>query len=183
MKIKELDIAGCYQITPNIFTDERGLFIKTFHDETFQKYGINLELKEEFYSISKKNVLRGLHFQSQPSAHNKLVYCPQGSVLDFIVDVRKNSPTYGEHLTINLNENNGLILYLPIGIAHGFLSLEDNTLMIYKTDCSYDPLNDGGVNFKSFDIKLPIDKSEIIISDKDNNLISFEKYNSDFIYG
>jgi len=183
MNIKELDIPGCYQITPSIFTDERGLFIKTFHNETLCEYGLNLDLKEEFYSISKKNVLRGLHFQSPPSAHNKLVYCPKGAVLDFFVDVRLGSPTYGEHLVIELNEKNGVILYLPIGIAHGFLSLEDDSLMVYKTDCSYDPITDGGLNFSSCGIKLPIDSSDIIISERDMNLIAFGKYQSEFKYG
>lgn len=183
MDIKELNIPGCYKITPNIFTDERGLFIKTFHSETLQEYGINLDLKEEFYSISKKNVLRGLHFQSPPSAHNKLVYCPKGAVLDFFLDVRIGSPTYSQHLSIELNEKNGVILYLPVGIAHGFLSLEDDSLMIYKTDCSYDPTADGGLSFSSCGIKLPIDDSDIIISERDLKLTSFDKYQSEFKYG
>ncbi|EOW9102550.1 dTDP-4-dehydrorhamnose 3,5-epimerase family protein [Vibrio cholerae] len=183
MNIKELSIPGCYQIIPKIFSDERGVFIKTFHSETFQEHGLDLELKEEFYSISKKNVLRGLHFQSPPYAHNKLVYCPKGAVLDFLLDVRAGSPTYGEHLSIELNEQNGIILYLPIGIAHGFLSLEDDSLMVYKTDCSYDPEADGGVSFSSSGIKLPIDSSNTIISERDKNLIAFDKYQSEFIYG
>lgn len=183
MLIKELTIPGCYQITPKIFTDERGLFIKTFHSETLSKYSIDLDVKEEFYSISKKNVLRGLHFQTPPSAHNKLVYCPKGAVLDFFVDIRLDSPTYGQHLSIELNETNGVILYLPIGIAHGFLSLEDDSLMVYKTDCSYDPLADRGLNFSSCGIKLPIHSSDITISERDENLIKFDKYQSEFKYG
>lgn len=183
MVVTELAIPGCYQIVPNIFSDKRGLFVKTFHSETLCKYGVNLDLKEEFYSISKKNVLRGLHFQSAPSAHNKLVYCPKGAVLDFFLDVRVGSPTYGKHLSIELNENNGIILYLPIGIAHGFLSLEDDSLMVYKTDCSYDPNADGGLRFSSCGIKLPITNSKIIISDRDANLTSFDLYKSEFQYG
>ena len=181
MNIKRLGIPGCYQITPKIFSDERGLFIKTFHSETLHEYGIDLDLKEEFYSISKKNVLRGL--QSPPSAHNKLVYCPKGAVLDFFVDVRIESPTYGQHLSIELNETNGVILYLPVGIAHGFLSLEDDSLMVYKTDCSYDPAADGGLSFSSCGINLPIDSSNIIISERDVNLTAFDKYQSEFKYG
>jgi len=182
MNIKELEIPGCYQITPNVFKDDRGIFTKTFHWETLSKYNLDIDLKEEFYSISKKNVLRGLHFQSPPSAHNKLVYCPKGAVLYFFVDVRLGSPTYGKHLSIELNEKNTLILFLPIGIAHGFLSLENDSLMIYKTDYSYDPNTDGGIEFFSCGIELPIDHSKVIISDRDLNLIAFESYQSEFNY-
>jgi dTDP-4-dehydrorhamnose 3,5-epimerase len=182
MNIKELEIPGCYQIIPNVFKDDRGIFTKTFHDETLRKYNLNIELKEEFYSISKKNVLRGLHFQTPPSAHNKLVYCPKGAVLDFFVDIRLGSPTYGKHLSIELSEKNSVILFLPIGIAHGFLSLEDDSLMVYKTDCSYDPNADAGLEIFSCGIELPIDISKVIISDRDTNLIPFDSYQSEFLY-
>ena len=182
MHIQELKIPGCYQITPNIFTDDRGIFVKTFHSETLSKFGINVDLKEEFYSISKKNVLRGLHFQTPPSAHNKLVYCPKGAVLDFFVDLRIGSPTYGQHLSLELNETNGVILYLPKGIAHGFLSLEDDSLMVYKTDCSYDPKADDGLLYSSCGIELPIDNKNIIISERDMNFTSLADYQSGFTY-
>jgi dTDP-4-dehydrorhamnose 3,5-epimerase len=182
MKIQELAMPGCFKILPEKFTDERGLFLKTFHNETFLKCGIGFNAKEEFFSISKKNVLRGLHFQSPPSAHNKLVYCPKGAVLDFFVDLRIGSPTYKKSLSIELNENNGIVLYLPIGIAHGFLSLEDDSLMIYKTDCSYDPSTDNGLLFDSCGIKLPIDESNFIISERDKSFLTIEKYKSEFHY-
>ncbi len=181
MDIKELAIAGCYQITPTIFKDARGVFTKTFHSETLAEYNLDIELREEFFSISKKNVLRGLHFQSPPSAHNKLVYCPKGAVLDFFVDIRIGSPTYGKHLLIELNDKNSLMLFLPIGIAHGFLSLEENSLMIYKTDCSYDSSADTGLDFFSCDIELPIHRSEVIISQRDLELLDFKQFISPFI--
>jgi dTDP-4-dehydrorhamnose 3,5-epimerase len=180
MNIKELAIAGCYQITPSIFKDDRGVFTKTFHSETLAEYNLNIELKEEFFSISKKNVLRGLHFQSPPSAHNKLVYCPKGAVLDFFLDIRIGSETYGEYLSIELNDENSLMLFLPIGIAHGFLSLKEDTLMIYKTDCSYDPGADGGLNFSSCNIELPIDFSDVIVSKRDLGLPDFKQFISPF---
>lgn len=182
MLIQELSIPGCYQITPNIFSDERGTFIKTFHFETLQEFNIELDLKEEFYSVSNKNVLRGLHFQSPPAAHKKLIYCPKGAVLDFIVDIRIGSPTYGQHLSIELNEKNSVILYLPIGIAHGFLSLKNDSLMVYKTDCSYDPNTDNGLLFDSCNIELPIPPSEIIMSNRDQGFVSLDEYESEFIY-
>jgi len=182
MHIEELKIPGCYQITPKIFEDNRGIFVKTFHAETLAHYGLNIELKEEFYSISKRNVLRGLHFQKQPSAHSKIVYCAKGSVLDFFVDIRKGSPTYGQSLSIELNEQNGVILFLPVGIAHGFLSLQDESLMIYKTDHSYDPTSDDGVSYKSCNIKLPVESEHLIISERDLNFVNLCNIESDFIY-
>lgn len=182
MNIIELDIPGCYQIIPAIFSDARGIFVKTFHCETLHEYGIDFNLKEEFYSISKKNVLRGLHYQSPPSSHNKLVYCPKGAVLDFFVDIRIGSPTYGKHLSIELNSKKGNILYLPVGIAHGFLSLKEDSLMVYKTDCSYDPQADSGIEFFSTGINLPIELNELIISDRDANLKMLNDLNSEFYY-
>lgn len=182
MNISELEIPGCYQIIPNIFKDTRGTFTKTFHDKTLSQYNLDIELKEEFYSVSKKNVLRGLHFQSPPSAHNKLVYCPKGAVLDFFLDIRLGSPTYGKHLSIELNEQNAVILFLPIGIAHGFLSLVNDSLMVYKTDCSYDPDADAGLEVFSCGIELPIDVSKAIISDRDRNLTPFDSFQSKFSY-
>lgn len=182
MDIKELDIPGCYKINPNIFRDKRGIFVKTFHADSLKKYGLDIDLKEEFYSISNKNVLRGLHFQSPPAAHAKLVYCPSGAVLDFFVDIRIGSPAYGKEMSIELSETNRTILFLPVGIAHGFLSLKDNSLMIYKTDYEYDSVTDSGINFNSINIELPVTKEKIIISTKDLSLPILADYKSEFLY-
>ena len=137
MEIKELAISGCYEIIPPHFEDSRGLFVKTFHELLFSQAGIHFVMKEEFFSISHKNVLRGLHFQLPPSAHNKLLYCVAGEVKDFFVDLRKNSQTYGKNQLLTLSEKNRKMLYLPIGIAHGFYSLFDNTCIVYKVDHVY----------------------------------------------
>jgi len=182
MNIKELSITGCFLITPDIQKDQRGSFVKTYHAGSLSEFGLNINLQEEFYSISKKNVLRGLHFQDHPSAHKKIVYCPEGRVLDFFVDIRLGSPTYGQHLKVELSGTNGVILFLPIGIAHGFLSLENDSLMIYKTDCTYDPDNDRGINFESCDIPLPIQKSSLIVSPRDLGLIALSDFESKFKY-
>lgn len=182
MKIKELDIKGCFLINPNLFADERGSFVKTFHAETLEEYGIKLELKEEFYTVSNKNVLRGLHFQNPPSAHKKLVYCPKGAVLDFFVDIRAGSPTYGQSISIELSEGNCNVLLLPVGIAHGFVSLQDNSLMVYKTDCSYDPNADDGIRFDSCNVQLPVRDESLIVSSRDLGLISWEEFESKFVY-
>ena len=182
MEIKELAIKGCFLITPNVFKDQRGTFVKTFHAETLHEFGIELELKEEFYSISNKNVLRGLHFQKPPAAHKKVVYCPQGAVIDFFVDIRAGSPTYGKIISVELNEDNCQVLFLPTGIAHGFVSLKNNTLMVYKTDCSYDPEADDGIHFDSCNIPLPVKSDELIVSPRDSGFISLGNFESKFIY-
>lgn len=178
MHIEELNIPGCFQITPKIFKDNRGSFVKTFHAEILIQYGLNIELKEEFYSISKKNVFRGLHFQLPPAAHNKLVYCARGEVKDFLVDLRKKSDSYGKSLAINLSEDNGRILYIPIGVAHGFLSLSENSLMVYKTDYVYSPEEDSGILWSSCDLAMPI--QNLIISDRDQSFESILEFKSPF---
>ena len=178
MNIKELSFAGCFEITPKVFKDDRGRFVKVFHEDVFSEKAITFVMKEEFYSTSQKNVFRGLHFQLPPAALNKLVYCAQGSVLDFLVDLRKESATYQQSMEIELNEKNGKALYIPIGIAHGFLSLTDNSLMVYKTDCVYSPEQDAGILFSSCNLKN-IPKS-IFISERDRKLPYIKDFKSPF---
>ena len=172
MEIKELSIKGCYLISPTVFKDSRGEFIKTFNADIYSGHGLDLDFKEEYYSVSHKGVLRGLHFQAPPHDHVKMVYCVKGAVFDAFVDLRKNSPTYKKHLTIELSEGNNNILILAKGIAHGFLSLEDDTLMIYKTSTVYQPQNDAGILWNSVDIKWPSLVDVDLISERD---MSFQK--------
>ncbi len=178
MKINELSVAGCFEILPKVFKDGRGSFVKTYHNDLFSEKGIDISVKEEFYSSSKRNVFRGLHFQLPPAAHNKLVYCAKGEVLDFLVDLRKSSPTYRKSLSINLSESNGRIIYIPIGIAHGFLSCSDESLMVYKTDCVYSPEEDTGILWSS--CKLSIPNSNMIISERDQKLQTLDGFKSPF---
>jgi dTDP-4-dehydrorhamnose 3,5-epimerase len=179
MQINELEIKGCYKIIPDPFRDMRGDFVKTFHDEIFKKAGIEFAIKEEFVSISHKNVLRGMHFQLPPSAHNKLVYCLNGEVCDFIVDLRKSFDTYGKHLLINLSAENRTILYLPIGIAHGFISLTDNSIMVYKTDNVHSVEYDSGILWDSCGFNFPV--YDPVISVKDRSFVALDKFESPFI--
>jgi len=180
MKFTKLEIAGCWLIEPSVFRDERGSFTKTYHQELFEDQGIKFETKEEFFSVSKKNVLRGLHFQTPPAAHDKLVHCVNGSVLDFFVDIRKESSTYGKHLKIDLSKDNALVLFLPKGIAHGFLSLQDDSVMVYKTNHVYAPDHDTGLLWSSCDIELPID--EPIVSERDMSFPHLNEFASPFDY-
>lgn len=178
MNITELNLSGCYLIESPVFNDTRGQFIKTFHKNIFSKNGINIELAEEFYSSSKKNVLRGMHFQLPPSDHDKLVYCIKGRVLDVFLDIRKKSPTFGESIGIELSGENARSLFLPKGIAHGFLSLEDDSVMIYKTSTVHNPIKDCGILWNSFGFKWPDENP--IISDRDTKHILLENFNSPF---
>jgi len=178
MIINELGFKGCFEIIPKVFKDNRGCFVKTFHEHIFLDSGIDFIAKEEFYSTSKKNVFRGLHFQLPPAAHNKLVYCAKGQVLDFLVDLRKKSSSYGKSLSIDLSEDNGRILYIPVGIAHGFLSLSDDSLMVYKTDHVYSPEADTGILWSTCNLALP--SQDLIISDRDQKLESLSDFKSPF---
>ena len=170
-----MEISGLFLIKPKKFEDERGKFVKTFHLDTLKKNGLNGDFVESYYSISKKNVLRGMHFQTPPYDHEKLVYVPYGSVLDVIVDIRKGSPTYGVCVSQVLSASNGQIFYIPKGCAHGFLSLEDNSNVTYMQTTMHAPNNDGGINYDSFGFNWNAD--DAIISERDQALPNL----SDFV--
>lgn len=158
-------LQGVKVLRPFVFEDARGSFVKPFHEGQLAKYGIEMTLREEFYSISEKNVLRGMHFQIPPHAHQKLIYCVSGRVLDVLLDLRKDSPSFGRSVGIELSASNRHVLYVPVGFAHGFLCLEDNNCLIYKTDAVYAPESDCGVRWDSFGFQWPIESG--IISDRD----------------
>jgi dTDP-4-dehydrorhamnose 3,5-epimerase len=156
--IKEL-LSGCFLLQPHKIEDHRGCFIKTYQKSLFNELGLDIEIREEFLSISNKNVLRGMHFQLPPHDHDKLVYCLRGAVLDVLLDLRV-SKNYGQAAFTNLSADNVHLLYIPKGIAHGFLSLEDDTLMLYKTSTAHKPEYDFGIRWDSFgfnwDVAQPI---------------------------
>ena len=134
---------------PNRFEDNRGCFVKTYHEGVCSALGVNLELREEFYSISKKNVVRGMHFQLPPHAHEKLVYCIHGAVRDVLLDLR-HGDSYGRVASAELSGENGHLIFIPKGIAHGFVALIDETLMLYKTSTVHASEFDCGVRWDSF---------------------------------
>ena len=120
MEIVPTEIPGCYEVQPKVFKDKRGAFVKTFHAGDFHSYGLCADWTEQYYSRSKRGVLRGLHFQLPPHDHAKLVYCVAGSVLDVAFDLRIGSPTYGKAVMLELSAKKGNMIYLPKGLAHGF---------------------------------------------------------------
>ena len=178
MKIQETKISGCYLVELNIFNDMRGSFIKTYHEPTFSALGLETKFDEEYYSISKKGVLRGLHFQAPPYDHVKIINCSQGEVFDVVLDLRKYSATYGEHQSFILNASDARMLYLSSGLAHGFYVLSDEATITYKVTTVYSHENDTGVRWDSAGIEWP--DINPIISDRDSNLPHLKDYITPF---
>lgn len=178
MFFQTTELNGLYLIKPKIFKDVRGSFIKTFHLDTFKEYGVREQFTESYYSVSKKNVLRGMHFQIPPHEHTKLVYATSGAALDIVLDLRKNMPTYGHHLKFSLTAENGYILLIPKGCAHGFLALEDRTCMTYMQTTIYAQNSDCGIRYDSFGADWG--KEEFIISDRDRSFPSLKEFMSPF---
>lgn len=153
--IKEL-LPGCFLIQPKKIEDQRGYFIKTYHEELSALLGINLEIAEEFLSSSHKHVLRGMHFQLPPHDHQKLVYCTQGAVLDVLLDLRKGDG-YGKTASVQISKENNQLIFIPKGVAHGFLALTNDALMVYKTSTVHTLASDSGIKWDSFGFDWGID--------------------------
>ena len=174
-KIKDLLI-----IKPKVFADERGYFFESYNEDVFKKNGINANFVQDNQSLSNTGVLRGLHFQAPPFAQGKLVRVITGAVLDVAVDIRKNSPTYGEHVAIELTEENKTMFYIPPGFAHGFLTLRDNTIFSYKCTDLYNKASEGTVQWNDKKINIDWNIKNPILSEKDLNGINFEDFKSPF---
>ena len=175
--IKEL-LPGCFLLQPKMFEDDRGLFVKTYHENLFATFGVSLDIREEFYSISHKNVIRGMHFQLPPHAHDKLVFCTHGAVTDVLLDLRRGK-SYGRVATAELSGDNGQIIFIPKGIAHGFVSLMDDTLMLYKTSTVHAPESDCGIRWDSFGFDWSL-VEEPVVSLRDRTHPTFSEYSSPF---
>lgn len=171
-------LEGCYLVSPFIANDERGAFVKTFHREHFSALGLPTDWREEYYSRSRRGVIRGMHFQTPPYDHEKLVYCIQGRVLDVVVDLRKDAPSYGKYFAIELDAECGHGLIIPKGMAHGFLALTENVLMSYKVTSVYAPENDAGIRWDSFGIDWGVDQP--IVSARDRTHPKLEDFESPF---
>lgn len=178
MTFTELNISGCILIQSEPFLDLRGSFTKIFHDEIYRQHGITLENSEQFFTVSNKDVLRGMHFQTPPNDHAKLVSCLSGKILDVLLDLRKNSATYGQYLSLELDHKEGKVLYIPKGIAHGFVSLEDDSGVYYSTSSVHSPEHDMGIHWNSFGFEWPTDKP--VISERDANHQDFNQFHSPF---
>lgn len=180
MRINQTEIPGCYEIQLNVFEDHRGRFIKTFHQDTFAEYGLDCHFAEAYYSISSQNILRGLHFQLPPKDHTKLVHCAEGEILDAVVDLRIDSPTYGQCTTFHLSAKHGNLIYIPSGLAHGFYILSQRAVVMYQVSTVYSPEHEQGILWNSAGINWP--SQSPIISEKDSNWQSLCEFQSPFIY-
>jgi dTDP-4-dehydrorhamnose 3,5-epimerase len=174
----ETNLEGCFILKPKTFKDQRGSLTKIFHQPTFEEFGLAGNFKEEYYSISSKGVIRGLHFQIPPSSHSKCIICLAGSIFDVVVDLRKFSQTYGQHFSVILKAEEPALLYVPEGLAHGFMALEDNSLFLNKSTTVYDPNCDRGIKWDSCGISWP-DLSPIL-SQKDEEMPTLASFISPF---
>jgi len=177
MKLIETELKGVFIIENSEFYDERGGFIKIFNEELFGKYGINFHMKEIYYSISHKNVIRGMHFQLPPHDCAKLVYVTSGKIIDVVLDLRKEQSTYGKHISLELNANKNAI-YIPEGLAHGFKSLEKNSTVVYNQSSCYSKEHDSGILWNSFGFEWNV--GEPIISKRDLSFMMFNNFKSEF---
>lgn len=180
MKILNTPIQDLKILEPKIFEDIRGQFVKTFTDEFFKLQGLDINIKETYYSISHKNVIRGMHFQIPPDEHIKLVYVPQGEIIDVVLDIRKNSPSYGKFFEIKLSAENRKVLIIPKGLAHGFKSLKNNTNVTYMQTSCYSPNNDKGINYNSFGFDWKCSNPKL--SDRDLSFPSLNDFITPFVY-
>ena len=183
MHIAPTPLPGVLLLKPERFYDPRGFFVESYHRARLAETGIGVDFVQDNLSFSKRALtLRGLHFQREPFAQAKLVSVITGAGLDIVVDLRRNSPHFGQHLAKQLRADEGNQLFIPVGFAHGFLSVEADTLLAYKVSNYYSPEHDAGIRFD--DPKLAIDwgfcPDELLISDKDRRLPYFDPGNAYF---
>ncbi|KJD36751.1 dTDP-4-dehydrorhamnose 3,5-epimerase [Tamlana sedimentorum] len=177
MIVSETKLKGCFILEPKVFNDSRGYFLESFNQKTFEeKTGVAVNFVQDNESLSSRGVLRGLHFQKGDFAQAKLVRAVKGSVLDIVVDIRKDSLTFGEHVSVELSEENKKQLFVPRGFAHGFVVLSEIALFSYKCDNFYNKASEGGIiyNDKNLNIDWKLNESEFIISEKDLVLPTLE---------
>ena len=178
MEIEKTPLQDCFIVKPDVFEDARGVFCETFNLEVFKRTtGIAVDFVQDNQSISKYGVLRGLHFQKGAMAQAKLVRVIKGKVLDVVVDLRQDSPSFGKQFSLILDDKTNMQLFVPKGFAHGFATLSDNSIFAYKCDNYYDRASEGGIIYN--DATLAIDwhlpKEDLLISEKDLLLPSFQE--------
>jgi len=166
-------LKDCFLIEPKVHNDSRGIFFESFNKLVLEKkLGLPLNFVQDNHSVSKKGVLRGLHFQRSRYSQAKLVRVIQGEVLDVVVDLRKDSPTYGNHFRVRLSGESSQLLFIPKGMAHGFLALQNDTIFTYKCDEYYHKESEAGIIFNDEDLNIDwkFPTKDMILSEKDRNL-------------
>lgn len=181
MKIEKTKLEGCYIIHDTVHGDSRGYFFESFHKRRFyEQTGLNIDFVQDNQSKSQRGVLRGLHYQQGAYAQAKLVRVLQGRVMDVAVDLRKQSPTFGEHVTIELSEESKTQFFVPRGFAHGFVVLSETAVFFYKCDNFYHKESEGGIIYNDADLNIDwqLPETEILLSDKDKVLSTFQAVKS-----
>lgn len=184
MEVIKTAIEGVVIIEPKVFKDARGYFFESFSQREFDEKVRKINFVQDNESMSSYGVMRGLHFQRPPYTQSKLVRCVKGAVLDVAVDIRKGSPTYGQHVAVELSEYNHRQFFVPRGFAHGFAVLSETAIFQYKCDNFYAPEADGGISIKDgnlcIDWQIPVDKA--ILSEKDIKHVCLKDFDSPFDY-
>lgn len=180
MEVKNIFIDGPLVIQPKVFYDERGYFYESYNNEAFIKAGIDVTFVQDNQSLSQKGAVRGLHFQAPPYEQGKLVRVIKGAVYDVVVDIRKNSPTYGKYYGIELTEENFTMFWIPPGFAHGFSTLKDDTVFAYKCTNLYNKPSEGGILWNDAHLAIDWNVENPIVSDKDKTLPNFNHFKSPF---
>ena len=181
MKVQKTKLKDVFLIKPKVFHDNRGYFFESFNAKAFQQLTkIKANFKQDNQSLSSKNVLRGLHFQKPPYAQAKIVSVIKGEVLDVVVDIRKNSNTYGQHIIENLSEDNHHQLYIPEGMAHGFLTLSDETIFCYKCSDYYNKESEDSILWNDELLNINWGSSNPIVSQKDQQAKNFSSFVTPF---
>lgn len=180
LEIESLNFPGVFLIDNKMDLDVRGFFSKPYAKEEFTKKKIDFTVAEVFYSVSKENVIRGMHFQLPPFQQAKIVTVISGRVTDVVLDIRKNSPYYKKWISIILEENDGKALYIPIGFAHGFISRDKKSTVLYLADCRYSQESEMGIKYDSFGYDWGTD--EPILSNRDLNFIPMSSFQSPFTF-
>jgi len=177
MKFTETNLQGCFVIEPNIFEDQRGYFFESYNQKVIDKImGNKINFVQDNETISKKGVIRGLHFQEEEFSQAKLVRVVEGKILDVAVDIRKNSSTFGQYVTIELSDKNKKQFFIPRGFAHGFLVLSEYAKVLYKCDNFYNKASESGIAFNDKDLNIDwgLKKDKLILSEKDRKLPNFK---------
>jgi dTDP-4-dehydrorhamnose 3,5-epimerase len=184
MHIEKTKLDGVLILTPKIFKDDRGFFSESYSKQTFAENNIHYDFIQDNHSFNEhKNTFRGLHYQKNPKAQTMLVRTVRGEVIDFVVDIRKESPTFGQHISQVLSYKNHKQILIPKGFAHGFLTLTDNVTFLYKTDELYAPKYDKILNFKNIGLEIDMNTNEkLTIADKDMNAPDLDNIDNNFVY-
>lgn len=184
MEVIKTAIEGVYIIEPKVFGDARGYFFESFSEREFQEKVGDIHFVQDNESMSKYGVMRGLHFQRPPYAQSKLVRCVKGKVIDVAVDIRKGSPTYGQHVAVLLTEENHRQFFIPQGFAHGFAVLSESAVFQYKCDNFYHPEADGGISIldESLGIDWGLTMEEALLSEKDTKHPKLAEFDSPFVW-